>query len=78
MRTHVLRGSIAAMYEFRPIETLASLPQPMLIAVAESASADDAEVRDRRLALDDLLRSESHGPSYQPRTCAATRAPATT
>ena len=56
-RTHVLRASIAAMYDFRPIETLAGLPQPMLIAVAESGSADDADVRDRRLALDDLLRA---------------------
>ena len=58
-RTHVLRASIAAMYEFRPMETLATLPQPMLIAVAESGSADDAEVRDRRLALDDLLRARA-------------------
>jgi pimeloyl-ACP methyl ester carboxylesterase len=54
-RTHVLRGSIEAMYGFRPIETLARLPQPMLIAVAESGAADDAEVRDRRLALDDVI-----------------------
>ncbi len=58
-RTHVLRGSIAAMYEFRPIETLASLPQRMLIAVAESGAADDADVRERLLALDDLLRARA-------------------
>jgi pimeloyl-ACP methyl ester carboxylesterase len=58
-RTHVLRGSIAAMYEFRPMETLARLPQPMLIAVAESGAADDAEIRERRLSLDDLVAARA-------------------
>ena len=58
-RTHVLRGSIAAMYEFRPMETLARLPQPMLIAVAESGAADDAEIRERRLSLDDLIAARA-------------------
>jgi pimeloyl-ACP methyl ester carboxylesterase len=56
-RTHVLRGSIAAMYEFRPIETLAGLPQPLLVALAESGAADDAEIRERRLSLEDLIRA---------------------
>jgi pimeloyl-ACP methyl ester carboxylesterase len=58
-RTHVLRGAIEAMYDFRPIETLARLPQPMLIAVAESGAADDAEIRDRRLALDDVIAARA-------------------
>jgi pimeloyl-ACP methyl ester carboxylesterase len=58
-RTHVLRSSIAAMYEFRPMETLAELRQPILIAAAESGSADDAEVRERLLALDDLVAARA-------------------
>jgi pimeloyl-ACP methyl ester carboxylesterase len=56
-RTHVLRGSIAAMFEYEPMEALASLPQPLLIAVAESGSADDESVRERRIALNDVLRA---------------------
>ena len=56
-RTHALRGSIAAMFDYRPIETLGRLPQPLLIAVAESGAADDEAVRERRLALDDLVQA---------------------
>jgi pimeloyl-ACP methyl ester carboxylesterase len=58
-RTHVLRGAIAAMFEYEPMETLANLPQPLLIAVAESGSADDESVRERRIALNDVLRARS-------------------
>jgi pimeloyl-ACP methyl ester carboxylesterase len=56
-RTHALRGAIGAMYEYEPIDTLASLPQPLLIVVAESGSADDESVRERRIALNDVLRA---------------------
>lgn len=56
-RTHALRGSIAAMFDYRPIETLSRLPQPLLIAVAESGAADDESVRERRLALEDLVQA---------------------
>jgi len=65
-RLHALRASIEAMFEYAPIETLASLPQPLLIAVAESGAADDEAARERRIALEDLVGA---------RSAARTRAP---
>ena len=55
-RSHVLRGGVAAMFEYRPLSALVDLPQPLLVAVAESGAADDEALRERRLALDELLR----------------------
>jgi pimeloyl-ACP methyl ester carboxylesterase len=55
-RGFALRGCIEAMFSYRPAESLAPLSQPLLIAVAESGSADDEGQRERRLALDDVLR----------------------
>ena len=54
-----LRGAIGAMFEYQPMETLANLPQPLLIAVAESGSADDESVRERRIALHDVLQARA-------------------
>ena len=54
---HALRGSVEAMFDYRPIDTLASLPQPVLVAVAESGRPTIQTIRERRLALDDVLRA---------------------
>jgi pimeloyl-ACP methyl ester carboxylesterase len=55
LRAHALRGSVEAMFEYRPLATVGYLPMPMLICVAESGSADDETMRERRLALDELV-----------------------
>jgi len=65
-RTHALRGSIEAMFEYEPTETLADLPQPLLIAVAESGAADDETARERRIALDDLVRARQAAGTPEP------------
>jgi len=58
-RVHALRGSIEAMFHYRPIEILGSLPMPIQIAVAESGAADDETARERRIALDDVVRERA-------------------
>jgi pimeloyl-ACP methyl ester carboxylesterase len=58
-RRHVLHATIEAMFDYRPIETLAGLPQPLLIDVTESGTAGDETVRERRLALDDVVRARA-------------------
>lgn len=55
VRPHALRGTVAAMFEFRPLDALARIAQPLLICVAESGSADDETIRERRLALEDVI-----------------------
>jgi len=55
VRAHALRGSVEAMFEFRPRDMLARVEAPLLIAVAESGAADDETVRERRLALEDAI-----------------------
>ncbi|MDQ3937789.1 MAG: alpha/beta hydrolase, partial [Chloroflexota bacterium] len=55
-RLHALRGCVAAMFSYQPAETVAGVRVPLLVAVAESGSADDESARERRLALDDVLR----------------------
>ncbi|MEX2547380.1 MAG: alpha/beta hydrolase [Chloroflexota bacterium] len=58
-RTHALRGSIAAMFEYRPIETLTTLSMPLMIAVAESGAADDETARERQIALQDVVQARA-------------------
>jgi pimeloyl-ACP methyl ester carboxylesterase len=61
-RSHVLRGSVEAMFGWRPLEVLGDLAVPILVAVAEAGTADDEEGRQRDLALDDLQAARrSHG-----------------
>ncbi len=55
VRQHALRGAVGAMFEYRPRESLAAVRVPVLVAVAESGSADDEEARERRLDLEELL-----------------------
>lgn len=59
VRAHALRGSVEAMFEYRPRTVLAGLAAPLLIAVAESGAADDESVRERRIALDDVTRART-------------------
>lgn len=59
VRPHALRGSVEAMFEYRPREALAELDGPLLIAVAQSGAADDELVRERLLALDDVNRARA-------------------
>lgn len=63
-RTHTLRGGVGAMFEYDP-DVLARLPQPMIIAVAQSGAADDEAIRERLLALDELVarRREAGTPT---------------
>jgi hypothetical protein len=55
-RAHALRGAVEAMFEFEPATTVGRWRGRLLVAVAESGSADDETARERRLALDELLR----------------------
>ena len=53
-RAHALRGATEAMYEYDPAR-VAGWPGALLFAVAEPGSADDEGLRERRIALDELL-----------------------
>jgi len=59
VRAHALRGSVEALFSYRPRVALAKVAAPVLIAVAESGAADDETVRERRLALDDVVRARA-------------------
>jgi pimeloyl-ACP methyl ester carboxylesterase len=55
VRRHALAGSVGAMFAYRPEAALVPLRAPLLVLAAETGGADDPEVRERRIALDDLL-----------------------
>lgn len=57
VRAHALRGSVEALFSYRPRVALAKVEAPVLIAVAESGAADDETLRERRLALEDVVRA---------------------
>jgi pimeloyl-ACP methyl ester carboxylesterase len=59
VRAHALRGSVEALFSYRPRTALAKVTAPVLIAVAESGAADDETLRERRLALDDVFRARA-------------------
>ncbi|HYI23579.1 MAG TPA: alpha/beta hydrolase [Candidatus Limnocylindrales bacterium] len=59
VRAHALRGGVEAMFEFRPREALGSLEVPLLLAVAETGAADDETARERRIAIDDVIRQRT-------------------
>ena len=56
-RPSVMRRLVDAMYDYRPLETLASIGCPIVVLVAVSRSADDEAERERWLALEDLQRA---------------------
>lgn len=55
-RTHALRGCVAAMFDYQPVDLLGDLDAQLLIIAASSGAADDEADRERRLALDDIAR----------------------
>jgi lipase len=59
VRAVALRGSVEAMFSYRPRVALAKVEAPVLIAVAESGAADDETLRERRIALDDVVRARA-------------------
>ncbi|HUP83759.1 MAG TPA: alpha/beta hydrolase [Candidatus Limnocylindria bacterium] len=59
VRAHALRGSVEALFSYRPRAALGQVTAPVLIAVAESGSADDETVGERRIALDDVVRARA-------------------
>ena len=59
VRRHALSGCVASMFAYRPMTALGELDRPLTVLVAEPGGADDEEVRERRLALDDLLAVRS-------------------
>jgi pimeloyl-ACP methyl ester carboxylesterase len=55
VRAHVQRGVVDAMFSYRP-NVAALLAQPLLVAVAESGTADDETLRERLAALQDFAQ----------------------
>jgi pimeloyl-ACP methyl ester carboxylesterase len=59
VRPHALRGSVEALFAYRPRTALAQIAAPVLIAVAESGAADDETTRERRIAVEDVVRARA-------------------
>jgi pimeloyl-ACP methyl ester carboxylesterase len=59
VRAHALRGTVEALFSYKPRAALSTVAAPVLMAVAESGAADDETLRERRLALDDVVRARA-------------------
>ncbi|MET1232605.1 MAG: alpha/beta hydrolase [Candidatus Limnocylindrales bacterium] len=59
VRRHALNGCVASMFAYRPLPTLGDLDRPLTVLVAEPGGTDDEDLRERRLALDDLLAARA-------------------
>lgn len=55
----VIRRAVASMYGYRPLDALTRVSCPVSVLVANSATADDEDERERQLALDDVQRARS-------------------
>ncbi|HVQ21713.1 MAG TPA: alpha/beta hydrolase, partial [Candidatus Saccharimonadia bacterium] len=55
VRRHALSGCVAAMFAYDPAIALGDLVRSLTLLVAEPGGADDDDVRERRLALEELL-----------------------
>ena len=53
VRAHVRRAAVESMFSYPP-QLAATLPQPVLVAVAEAGTADDDTTQERLAALDDF------------------------
>jgi pimeloyl-ACP methyl ester carboxylesterase len=53
----VTRRAVESMYGYRPLEALAQVACPVTVLIANSATADDEDERERRLALEDAQRA---------------------
>ncbi len=58
VRPFALRASVNSMFEFDPA-ALVDIRAPLLIAVAQSGTADDEVARERLAALDDVTRARA-------------------
>ncbi len=58
LRPQAMKAAVEAMFDYDP-GALAALPQPLLIAMAQSGTADDEVARERSSALDDVLRDRA-------------------
>ncbi len=61
IRAHALRGAVEAMFSYDPRAVLTRIDLPLLIALSESGLADDAQARERRVALDELIAARAAG-----------------
>jgi pimeloyl-ACP methyl ester carboxylesterase len=59
VRPFALHASVDAMFSYDPESALNGYRGPLLIAVAESGTADDEVARERLAALDDVLRARA-------------------
>jgi pimeloyl-ACP methyl ester carboxylesterase len=59
VRPFALRASIDAMFSYRPEDVLTQIRAPLLIALAESGTADDEVGRERVTALADAMRARA-------------------
>ncbi len=55
VRRHALSGCVEAMFAYDPVAALGDLGRPLTILVAEPGGADDDDVRERRVALEEML-----------------------
>ncbi len=55
VRRQALAGCVGAMFAYRPTVALGDLERPLTVLVAEPGGPDDEDVRERRIALDELL-----------------------
>ena len=58
LRPQAMKAAVESMFDYDP-GALAALPQPLLIAMAQSGTADDEVARERSSALDDVLRDRA-------------------
>lgn len=58
-RSATIRGVVAGMYAYQPVETLLAVEAPMSVLVAGAGTADDEVARDRAVALDEVLAARA-------------------
>ena len=67
VRRYALAALVRAMYDYRPEDVFGVVAAPLLVLVAEAGGADDEAARERRLALDDELRTRRAAGLAEPR-----------
>lgn len=66
VRPFALHASVDAMFSYEPEAALRGYRGPVLIAVAESGTADDEVARERLAALDDVVRARASSGAPAP------------
>ena len=59
VRPFAMHATVDAMFSYRPLDALLDIRVPLLVAVAESGTADDETARERLAALDDVTRARA-------------------